>query len=59
MRKGRDRGKKKRGEKMGEKKKKRRMKIVATTSLPADDRPNAGTPHTRANSIKVGGWDWH
>ena len=38
MRKGRDggTGKKKRGEK-----KKRRMKIVATTSLPAVDHPNA------------------
>ena len=41
MRKGRDGGK---GEKNGGKKwekKKRRMKIVATTSLPAVDRPNA------------------
>ena len=35
MRKGRD------GEKNGEKNKKERMKIVATTSLPAVDRPNA------------------
>ena len=34
MRKGRD------GEKKREKKEKRRMKIVATTSLPAVDRPN-------------------
>ena len=44
MRKGRDGGKK--GEKKEEK---RRMKIVATTSLPAVDRPTAGTPHARAN----------
>ena len=36
MRKGRDGGKK-----MGEKKEKRLMIIVATTSLPAVDRPNA------------------
>ena len=35
MRKGRD------GEKNGGKKRERRMKIVATTSLPAVDRPNA------------------
>ena len=54
MRKGRDGGKtgrKKNGEKNGKKtgkKKKIRMKIVATTSLPAVDRPNAGTPHARA-----------
>ena len=50
MRKGRDRGEKKRGKKNGkkngkngkkEKKKKIRMKIVATTSLPVVDRPNA------------------
>ena len=43
MRKGRDGGKRKKngGEKNGEKKEKRRMKIVATTSLPAVDRPNA------------------
>ena len=45
MRKGRDGGKKrgKNGKKTGEKKKKekRLMKIVATTSLPAVDRPNA------------------
>ena len=42
MRKGRDGGKrgKKRGKKNGGKKEKRRMKIVATTSLPAVDRPN-------------------
>ena len=39
MRKGRDGGKK-RGEKYGGEKKKR-MKIVATPSLPAVDRPNA------------------
>ena len=39
MRKGRD-GEKKTGKKR-EKKEKRRMKIVATTSLPAVDRPNA------------------
>ena len=38
MRKGRDGEEKKRGEKKEEKK---RMKIVATTSLPAVDRPNA------------------
>ena len=37
MRKGRDGEKKKRGKKGGE----RRMKIVATKSLPAVDRPNA------------------
>ena len=30
-------------------KKKRLMIIVATTSLPAVDCPNAGTPHARAN----------
>ena len=44
MRKGRDGEKKKRKkkqEKQGEKEKKTRMKIVATTSLPAVDRPNA------------------
>ena len=46
MRKGRDggNGKKKRGKNRGEKtgkKEKRLMKIVATTSLPAVDRPNA------------------
>ena len=50
MRKGRDGGKKKRGKKTGEKnacakngekKEKRWMKIVATTSLPAVDCPNA------------------
>ena len=28
------------------------MKIVATTSLPAVDRPNAGTPHARAKRVK-------
>ena len=40
MRKGRD-GEKKNREKNGEKKEKKiRMKIVATTSLPAVDRPN-------------------
>ena len=39
MRKGRDRGKN--GKKTGKKEEKRRMKIVATTSLPAVDRPNA------------------
>ena len=42
MRKGRD-GEKKTGGKNGEKKK-RQMKIVATTSLPAVDRPNADRP---------------
>ena len=43
MRKGRDGGKKngKNGEKKTGEKKKRRMKIVATTSLPAVNRPNA------------------
>ena len=43
MRKGRDGGKKngKNGEKKREKKEKRLMEIVATTSLPAVDRPNA------------------
>ena len=41
MRNGRDGEKKKNGEKKrGGKKKKIRMKIVATTSLPAVDRPN-------------------
>ena len=40
MRKGRDGGKKT-GEKKREKKEKRLMEIVATTSLPAVDRPNA------------------
>ena len=61
MRKGRDGGGKKRGEKNGgekrekkkreKKEKKIRMKILATTSLPAVDRrtPTAGTPHARAN----------
>ena len=39
MRKGREGGKT--GKKTGEKKKKSLMKIVATTSLPAVDRPNA------------------
>ena len=46
--KGRDREKKK-WEKNGGKKRKRLMEIVATTSLPAVNRPNAGTPHARAN----------
>ena len=33
-----------------EKRKKKRMAfLVATTSLPAVNRPNAGTPHARAN----------
>ena len=44
MRKGRDGEKengKKTGEKKREKKEKRLMEIVATTSLPAVDRPNA------------------
>ena len=41
MRKGRDGGKKNGKKNGGEKKKKIRMKIVATTSLPAVDRPNA------------------
>ena len=44
MRKGRDGEKKtgkKNGKKNGEKKEKRLMEIVATTSLPAVDRPNA------------------
>ena len=56
MRKGRD-GEKKGGGKRGEKKK-IRMQIVATTSLPAVYRPNgyartrtAGTPHARANKF--------
>ena len=40
MRKGRDGGKEKR-EKRGKKTEKRLMEIVATTSLPAVDRPNA------------------
>ena len=40
MRKGRNGGKK-REKKTGEKRKEIRMKIVATTSLPAVDRPNA------------------
>ena len=49
MRKGRDGGEKKGGERGG--KEKRLMIIVATTALPAVDRPNAtaGTPHVRAN----------
>ena len=43
MRKGRDGGKKRGGKNGGkkEKKEKRRMKIVATMSLPAVNRPNA------------------
>ena len=43
MRKGRDGGKKKKkkGKKNGGKKEKRLMEIMATTSLPAVDRPNA------------------
>ena len=44
MRKGRDGGKKKReknGKNGGKKKEKRLMEIVATTSLPAVDHPNA------------------
>ena len=55
MRKGRDgeNGEKREGKngkkKTGEKKRKIRMKIVATTSLPAGARPNAGTQHARAN----------
>ena len=58
MRKGRD------GKKMenGKKEKKIMKFIVATTSLPAVDRPNktvrtttAGTPHTRANISPFGG----
>ena len=40
MRKGRDGGKREKRRKTGEKRK-RQMKIVATTSLPAVDRPNA------------------
>ena len=40
MRKGPNGGKKN-GKKKGRKKEKRQMKIVATTSLPAVDRPNA------------------
>ena len=48
MRKGRD-GRKKMGREETGGKKKRMMKIVATTSFPAVDRPNAGKPHTRAN----------
>ena len=54
MTKGRDGGKK--TGRTG--KKKRRMKIVATTSLPAVNRPNAdrwtGTPHARAIVIGSG-----
>ena len=41
MRKGRDGGKKKTGKTGGKKRKKIRMKIVATTSLPAVHHPNA------------------
>ena len=54
MRKGRD-GETKTGKKRGGKQKKngkRLMKIVATTSWPAVDRPTAGTPHARANFQK-------
>ena len=49
MRKGRDGGNGEKRNKNGEKKEKKkiRMKIVATTSLPAVDRPTAGTPHAR------------
>ena len=54
MRKGRDGGEKT-GGKNGGKKEKRLMEIVATTSLPAVDRPTptAGTPHTRANKAAI------
>ena len=41
MRKGRDGGGKKTGKQKLEKKEREKMKIVATTSLPAVDRPNA------------------
>ena len=34
---------------------KRLMRIVATTSLPAVDRPTAGTPHARANNYVYSG----
>ena len=57
MRKGRDGGKKreKKREKKRGKKKKIRMKIVATTSLPAVDRPNAdrwNAARSRQNQTK-------
>ena len=32
---------------------KRLMRIVATTSLPAVDRPNTGTPHARAKNERT------
>ena len=52
MRKGRDGGKKK--GKTGKKKRKRLMKIVATTSLPAVDRPNADRWNTTRSRQKNG-----
>ena len=59
MRKGRDGGKtgKKREKKKREKKEKRQMKIVATTSLPAVDRPNAdrwNAARSRQNFYELG-----
>ena len=60
MRKGRDGGKngektgEKNGKKTGGKKKKRRMKIVATTSLPAVDRPNADRWNAARSRQKYG-----
>ena len=56
MRKGRDGEKKtgkKNGKKNGKKKKKIRMKIVATTSLPAVDRPNADRWNTARSCQKI------
>ena len=60
MRKGRDGEKKKReknGKNGGEKKKKKiRMKIVATTSLPAVDRPNADRWNAARSRQYLLGW---
>ena len=66
MRKGRDGEKKKKknwGKKTGKKREKRRMKIVATTSLPAVDRPNAdrwNAARSRQNedNSKITKWSW-
>jgi len=60
MRKGRDgekknwKKKRKKREKNGKKKKKIRMKIVATTSLPAVDRPNADRWNAARSRQKYG-----
>ena len=58
MRKGRDGGKRAGGKNGKKQKRKRQMKIVATTSLPAVDRPNAdrwNAARSRQNSMKGSG----